>query len=73
MLPHKRMSWKNKFLICYATPVILVKKKDGEWRMRVDYRYLNALIVKNKCSGPMIDELLGSYFFTKLETLLSSY
>jgi hypothetical protein len=34
----------------YAYHVILMKKKDGGWRMCVDYRYLNELTVKNKYS-----------------------
>ncbi|KRH92288.1 putative LTR transposable element, partial [Pseudoloma neurophilia] len=29
----------------YASPVILVRKKDGGWRLCVDYRKLNALTV----------------------------
>ena len=41
----------------YASPVLLVKKKDGGWRMCVDYRHLNALTVKNKYPLPIVDEL----------------
>jgi hypothetical protein len=42
----------------YASHVILVKEKDGGWRMCVDYRYLNELTVKNKYPLPVVDELL---------------
>lgn len=41
----------------FASPVLLVKKKDGSWRMCVDYRYLNELSVKHDYPMPIIDEL----------------
>jgi hypothetical protein len=55
----------------YASPVLLVRKKDGTWRFCIDYRHLNAQTVKNK--HPMLvveelmDELARARWFTKLD------
>lgn len=42
----------------FNSPILLVKKKTGDWRLCVDYRRLNALTVKNKYPLPIIDEIL---------------
>lgn len=42
----------------YASPVLLVKKKDGGYRMCIDYRALNKITEKERYPLPIIQDLL---------------
>lgn len=51
--------------------MVMVLKMEGDWRMCLDFRALNKLIIKDKFPILVIidflDELHGASFFTKLD------
>nr|GEX21923.1 hypothetical protein [Tanacetum cinerariifolium] len=60
----------------WGASVLFVKKKDGSFRMCIDYRELNKLTVKNRYPLPRIndlfDQLQGSNVYSKID-LRSGY
>ena len=60
----------------WASPIVLVKKKDGNLRFCIDLRKLNARTIKDAYSLPRIEESLdclnGASIFTSLD-LKSGY
>ncbi|GJX01552.1 putative reverse transcriptase domain-containing protein [Tanacetum coccineum] len=60
----------------WGAPILFVKKKDGSFRMCIDYRELNKLTMKNRYPLPRIDDLFdqlqGSNIYSKID-LRSGY
>ena len=60
----------------YGAPILLIRKKDRSWRMCVDYRALNQIMIKNRYPllriNDLLDQLGGAKVFSKLD-LKSGY
>ncbi|MCO5613485.1 hypothetical protein L7F22_067762 [Adiantum nelumboides] len=73
-LVEKGMVRPSSSLFC--SPVLLVQKKDGTYRMCVDYRALNRITIKNRFPVPRVehlfDKLQGSTYFSRID-LKSGY
>jgi len=55
----------------YGSLIVMVQKKDGTWRLCIDYRALNKITVRNRYPIPWIDDLLGQLkvekYFSEIE------
>nr|GEW78742.1 putative reverse transcriptase domain-containing protein [Tanacetum cinerariifolium] len=71
----RKRLYKTQFLTLGA-PVLFFKKKDGSFRMCIDYHELNKLMVKSRYPLPRIDDLFdqlqGSNVYSKID-LISGY
>jgi hypothetical protein len=60
----------------WGAPFIFIRKKDGSWRLCIDYRQLNKATIKNQYPLSRIDDLLdqmkGAMVFSKID-LQSGY
>ncbi|XP_037931255.1 uncharacterized protein LOC119666053 [Teleopsis dalmanni] len=54
----------------YASPIVLARKKDGSYRLCVDYRKLNSKVIRDRHPLPNYEEILeGLYNATVFTTL----
>ncbi|MCO5595762.1 hypothetical protein L7F22_049810 [Adiantum nelumboides] len=60
----------------FCSPLLLVQKKEGTYRMCVNYRALNRITIKNRFPVPRVedlfDKLQGSTYFSRID-LKSGY
>ncbi|GFU82871.1 retrovirus-related Pol polyprotein from transposon gypsy [Trichonephila clavipes] len=67
--------WLNEGIIRpssseYASPIVMVKKKDGSSRMCINYRKLNQKLVKDKFPLPIIEDVLDTLQEAKVYSTL---
>ncbi|GFT88309.1 retrovirus-related Pol polyprotein from transposon 412 [Trichonephila clavipes] len=67
--------WLNEGIIRpssseYASPIVMVKKKDGSSKMCIDYRKLDQKLVKDKFPLPIIEDVLDTLQEAKVYSTL---
>nr|GEX00738.1 hypothetical protein [Tanacetum cinerariifolium] len=76
LLMSAKASDKKQEEIVVGASVLFMKKKDGSFRMCIDYREFNKLTIKNQYPllriDDLFDQLQGSQFFSKID-LKSGY
>ena len=50
----------------YTISVLIIKKPDSRLRIYIDYRALNALIIKNRNISPLIRKILARLYVIKI-------
>jgi len=46
----------------FSSLIILVKKKDGTWKICTDYKELNAITINDNFPIPTMDKLIGELY-----------
>jgi hypothetical protein len=58
----------------WGAPVIFIRKKDGLWKLCIDYRQLNKAMIKNQYPFPrnddLFDQMKGVTMFSKIDLRL---
>ena len=69
--------WVRKSKSAYASPIVCIRKKDGNLRMCIDYRKLNIKTIPDRMPIPRIQDILdslgGQKYFTTLDMAKAYY
>lgn len=54
----------------YSSPIVLIRKKNGDTRLCIDYRELNKITIKDNFPSPLIDDQIDSLKTKKYYSLI---